>query len=232
MQTGKKTTISKQSMLICLSLCFVLSACLYTVEETPLQELQVSADTLISRSSPTLAATDSFLKMLDSLERLGFYMQKQTCAFPLDSAYCCLIPPLKNTINNRITLANQLFLSAQNTAGGMALQPVKKQMQLMNMQGLLEIKNCLLATSLNTSQDAMAGAAIEEWIFDSKESSRLVSEQLRGLEKEEWRLLSQAPISWWRKKNRLYFIFPTLELPQTDAARLKKGFQDQLRRWH
>ena len=204
-----------------------LSSCLYTVDETTSLNLLSYADSVRAQNAAASAPeSDSFLALLEKLEEIGYYQQKQDCAYPLDSGYCCLIPPTENTLNKAIEAVNLAVNIANNSSS--SFEALEKPISPLNLEGLLEIKSSLLGANQELQKNLYPGAIVEEWTFDEISSAEKVAEQLSRFSAFEWSSLSSAPVSWWKKDYKLYFIYPTGNSVLSEMPKLQQKMQENL----
>ena len=215
-------------IIILLALLTGPTACLYTVEETASQNIQQTADaTQSSAPDAPAGSVDPFLETIASLEAIGFYKQPQDCSYPLDSGYCCEIPPTENNINKWIELTNQDFRRQQEEEQHL-LTNLKKEIEPLNLQDLLEIKQCFVKADYEVQDKMYPRATVEEWTFAAASSASRVARQLTRLNKDEWYHISKTPISWWRKGNRIYFIYPGGHFALTEVPKLKQKMKENI----
>ncbi|AHM58591.1 hypothetical protein D770_01585 [Flammeovirgaceae bacterium 311] len=200
-----------------------LTSCLYTVEETAVtNDITYTDAAQPPYNNVSASEMEPFVVLISQLTEIGYYLQKQNCNYPTENGSYCLIPPAENAISKAIDAVNNDFDS-----GNLSIQP-EIELAPINMGGLLEIKSCALRADYKIQENNFPRATVEEWTFDEDLSAEKVAIQLKQLSHEEWYYLTESQISWWRKNNKLYFIFPAGNFMLTDIPKLQQKLQESM----
>jgi hypothetical protein len=148
-------------------------------------------------ASVAYSQEDLFIRAVNKLHNIG-YIEKEhigTCEVITNSGFCCNIKPKDNWINKRIPSAVYMMKDSTVAYGFINYREIK-QIRYYNFQANYSVQEKELYPRIR----------LEEWQCIDSLKARSILDVLQSYNWKLWEFLDKAPLLFWRKDDKIYFL--------------------------